>query len=145
MEGREVDARDVGRTALICDDDPVLRGVVAEMLEAHGWQPSQTATAKGAILLAGLLQPDLVVMDMALAGMSGLEATPKILADCPRARVVVLSSFDVPTSACITAGATDVFRKQELPRLDDMLAGLDQRLRVEEGLSRLYDELDGNA
>jgi two-component system invasion response regulator UvrY len=131
----------VGRTAVICDDDPVVRGVVADMLAAHGWLPSQTATAKGAILLAELLQPHLVVMDMALSGMSGLEATPKIHADCPHARIVVLSSFDVPLRACLEAGATDVFRKHELPQLEGMLANLDERLRVEEGLARLYDEI----
>jgi two-component system chemotaxis response regulator CheB len=133
----------VGRTALICDDDPVLRGVVAEMVGAHGWNASETATAKGAILLADLLQPDLVVMDVALSGMSGLEATPRIHADCPKARIVVLSSFDWPRQVCLAAGAIEVVKKRELPQLDDLLERLDTRCKAEEGLARLYDELMG--
>lgn len=111
----------MSRTALICDDDPVVRGVVAEMVQAHGWEPAETATARGALLLTELLGPDLVIMDVALAGMSGLEASARIRTECPTARILVLSSFEVPPETCRRVGAIGAIAKDELPRLESVL------------------------
>jgi CheY-like chemotaxis protein len=131
----------MGRTALVCDDDPVARGVVALMVQKHGWEPAEVATPRAAIELAGVLRPDVVVLDVALAGMSGLDAAPLIQAQSPDARIVMVSAFEVPAGARSRAGAIDVVGKHELPRLDEVLRGLFERVRVEEGLTRLYDAL----
>lgn len=53
------------------------------------------------------IDPDLVVMDIGLPGMNGIEATGEIARHCPRARVLMLSMFDDEASvmAAVRAGA----------------------------------------
>ena len=110
--------------ALVCDDDALLRSYVRSVVTAHGWEPDEAATALDAIDLAEMLHPDLVIMDLALAGMSGLEAIPRICACCPGSRIVVLSAFDQARDACLRAGAVAVVTKAELHHLDEVLDGL---------------------
>ena len=81
---------------LLVDDHPLwretLRGVlhhrrVAEVI-------GEADDGAEAVALATSLEPDVVVMDIDLPSMNGVEATGLIVAACPRARVLVLSSSD---------------------------------------------------
>ena len=81
---------------LLADDHAVLREATAELVE-H--QPDmemvgQTATGEETIALARELHPDVVVMDIAMPRLNGLEATRRIVAECPGSKVLVLTAHE---------------------------------------------------
>jgi CheY-like chemotaxis protein len=111
--------------ALVCEDDPLLRSAVGDLVEAHGWATIEAATAVDAIDKAVALHPDLIVMDIDLVGMSGLESIPRVRAGCPGARVVALAVTDRGLELCLGAGACAVVTTADLHHLDEVLAGLE--------------------
>ena len=94
---------------LVADDHPVYRaglaGVLAEAgdLELAG----QAADGDTALAMALDLRPDVVLMDLHMPGLTGVEATRRLAAEAPDVRVLVLTMFDDDESvlAAMTAGA----------------------------------------
>jgi len=113
--------------ALVCEDNPALRSVVGGLVEAHGWAAVEASTATDAIRKATLLHPDLVVLDIGLVGMSGLESIPRLRVGCPGARVVAMSTTIWGLDLCLGAGACAVVTTSDLDRLNDVLASLEIR------------------
>ena len=111
--------------ALVCEDNPVLRSVVGDLVEAHGWAAISASTATDALDLATSLHPDLVVLDISLVGMSGLESIPRLRAGCPEARVVAISTSERGLELCLDAGACAAVAKADLGRLDEVLSDLE--------------------
>ena len=79
---------------LLVDDDPVFRELLAFVLRADVGAEIVAQAADGArgVELAEKLRPDVVLMDLRMPGMDGFEATERISATVPGARVVVVSS-----------------------------------------------------
>jgi DNA-binding NarL/FixJ family response regulator len=81
---------------LIADDHAIVReGVkalinLADDMEVVG----EAADGRQAIVRAQALEPDVAVMDIAMPGLGGLEATLEIRKLCPRTRILVLSQYD---------------------------------------------------
>jgi DNA-binding NarL/FixJ family response regulator len=83
-------------TVLLAEDHAVVREATAEIVD-H--QPDmrvvgQAGTGEEAVALARALQPDVVVMDISMPRLSGLEATRQIVAECPPCRVLVLTAHE---------------------------------------------------
>src|SRR5476649_705280 len=78
---------------LLVDDHDLVRQGLRSMLEGQpGWTIcAEAATGREAINLAEQFQPDIVVIDIHMPGMDGLEATREILAANPQTEVVVLT------------------------------------------------------
>ncbi len=78
---------------LIVDDHQILReGLVALLAERSEFQVvGHAADGRTAVALAGELQPDVVVMDVAMPELNGIEATRQMLARAPKVRVLALS------------------------------------------------------
>lgn len=81
---------------LLADDHAILRdGLRALLSESQDIEVvGQAADGLEAIRLAGELQPDVVVMDIAMPCVSGLEATRRILRECPACRILILSQHE---------------------------------------------------
>ena len=78
---------------LIVDDHAVVRRGVRALLESQdGWQVvGEAATGREAVELALHLEPDVIVMDVSLPELNGLEATRRILKQSPRIEIVMLT------------------------------------------------------
>ncbi len=86
-----------GARVLLCDDCAPVRELVRLVLELEGIQVvGEAGDGGGAIEEAGRCQPDVVLLDLSMPAMDGLEALPEIRRVAPQARVVVLSGFDNP-------------------------------------------------
>ncbi|MEU4725921.1 response regulator transcription factor [Nonomuraea dietziae] len=94
---------------LVADDHPVYRDGLAVLLGSiPGIEVAGTAADGGqAVERAADLQPDVVVMDVRMPGLDGIEATRRIVADSPHISVVVLtmSEEDATLFAAMQAGA----------------------------------------
>jgi two-component system response regulator NreC len=84
---------------VIIDDHPIVRAGIRLLLDAEDGIEvvAEGATADEAVRAARLEQPDVVLLDVVMPGESGIEATPKVLAAAPNARVLILSMQDDPS------------------------------------------------
>jgi DNA-binding NarL/FixJ family response regulator len=78
---------------VVVDDHAVVRRGVRALLETQpGWEiVGEAATGRDAVEFAKQLQPDIIVMDLSLPELNGLEATRLILKESPRTEVLVLT------------------------------------------------------
>ena len=94
---------------VIADDHPLVRsGLRAVLLAAAGLEVvGEAATGEEAITLAARLQPEVIVMDLRMPGITGIEATRRIVQAQPHIRIVVLTLFEDDASlfAALRAGA----------------------------------------
>jgi DNA-binding NarL/FixJ family response regulator len=105
----------VSVTVLLVDDHPVvrvgLRGMLAAApdIEVVG----EAGSGAEAVVLAGTLAPDVVLMDLRMPGGDGVAATERIRAARPATRVVVLTTYDTDTDIlrAIEAGAAGYLLK----------------------------------
>ncbi|HEX9279350.1 MAG TPA: response regulator transcription factor [Gemmatimonadales bacterium] len=104
---------------LVADDHPVVRDGLRGMLAG---QPDlevvgEAADGAEAVALAPRLRPDVVLMDLRMPGMDGVDAIRKLRTSFPDARILVLTTFDTDTDVvrAIEAGATGYLLK-DTPR-----------------------------
>lgn len=78
---------------LIVDDHAIVRRGIRALLESQsGWEVvGEATTGNEAVELAKRLQPDIVIMDLSLPELNGLEATRLVLKEAPRSEVLVLT------------------------------------------------------
>ena len=78
---------------VVVDDHAVVRRGVRALLEGQpGWEViAEATTGREAVEVAKRLQPDVVVMDMSLPELNGLDATRQILKESPRTEVLMLT------------------------------------------------------
>jgi two-component system, cell cycle response regulator DivK len=60
---------------LLVEDDPIIMNLIVILLERDGYAVAQSSSAEEGIALAQSRPPDLILMDVALPGLDGLEAT----------------------------------------------------------------------
>ena len=100
---------------MIVDDDPTTRRYLTETLGAIGFSTAQAANGKEAIERIASFHPDLVLMDIRMPVMDGLEATRRIVAsnDSSTPIIVALTAgmLDTPREDLIEAGCREVIPK----------------------------------
>jgi DNA-binding NarL/FixJ family response regulator len=103
---------------LIVDDHPVLRAGVAAMLGNRADMTVVGEAGDGAEALTQFraLRPDIVIMDLQMPGMNGVDATAAIRSEAPSAKILVLTTFagDVQAVRALRAGATGYLLKNSL-------------------------------
>jgi DNA-binding NarL/FixJ family response regulator len=100
---------------LLVDDHAMVRRGMRDFLELHDDIEIVGEAVDGgdAIEKAGALRPDIVVMDLMMPGIDGIEATARIRADLPEVEVIALTSFveEARVLAAIEAGAAGFLLK----------------------------------
>lgn len=103
-------------TVLLVDDHTVVRQGLRALLEAEEGVTiaGEAEHGRQALHMAKRLQPDVIVMDIAMPSLNGLEATRQIKRECPTAKVLVLSSYgdDEYVQRLMDAGAKGYLVKQ---------------------------------
>ena len=79
------------RKILIVDDSPTERHVLNDMLTKAGFEVVASDNGEDAIHKSKHLKPDLILMDVVMPGLDGIEATKLIRKDQPECRVVLVS------------------------------------------------------
>jgi DNA-binding NarL/FixJ family response regulator len=113
-------------TVLLADDQPLLRMGFRMILEA---QPDmrvagEAADGDEAVESTAALAPDVVLMDVRMPGLDGIEATRRIVGSGSAARVLILTTFDLDEYAFsgLRAGASGFLLKDAPP--DQLLGGI---------------------
>jgi DNA-binding NarL/FixJ family response regulator len=117
--------RDNSVRVLVVDDDDHFRLGLAELLSSHGLDVVGTAAdGEAAIEECRTLGPDVVLMDVQMPGLSGIEAARAVVEACPDARVVMLtvSGDGEDVLEAMLAGATGYLVKGTSP--DALVAGI---------------------
>lgn len=99
---------------LLCDDHPVYRDGLRALFDELGVDVvAEAATGEDAVALASAFEPDIVVMDLSMPGIGGVEATRRIVAEHPLIRVLALTMVDEHATmlAALRAGASGYLLK----------------------------------
>jgi DNA-binding NarL/FixJ family response regulator len=117
MAGRRDNSFDMKKIAvLLVDDHAVVRQGLRALLEAEGdiAVVGEAQNGREAVVLTKKTLPDVVLMDLAMPGLNGLEATRQIVRNVPSAKVLVLTSYgdNDYVAQLMEAGATGYLLKQ---------------------------------
>lgn len=99
--------------ALVIDDDPQIRGLVASLLQDEGWSVEQAGSAEDAFTHIGRLEWDLVFCDVIMGGADGYEVLRRFTEEQPKARVVLMTGHGSAAGAldATSTGAHDYLVK----------------------------------
>ncbi|MEO6712688.1 MAG: response regulator transcription factor [Mycobacteriales bacterium] len=106
---------------VLVDDQAAFRSAARTVLGMLRWEVvGEAESGEAGVDEVAATQPDVVLMDINLPGINGIEATRRIVAQRPQTRVVLLSTYaaeDLPDDA-VSCGAAAYVRKDDLtPRL----------------------------
>jgi two-component system, NarL family, response regulator LiaR len=122
---------------LIADDHTIVRKGLRALLSTKDdiAVVGEAGDGLAAVEQALALQPDIILMDISMPGIDGVEATRRILAHDPRARILVLTSFstDDKVFPALTAGAQGYLLKDSEP--EELVSAI---RRIHHGESSLH-------
>jgi two-component system cell cycle response regulator DivK len=114
----------MSRRILLVEDDALSLKLMRDLLQAHGFQTEETGEGAAAVALAIQSPPDLIVMDIGLPGIDGVEATRRLRADTRTSDIpiVAVTAFAMPgdEQRMLEAGC-NAFLTKPL-RLSDLVA-----------------------
>lgn len=89
---------------IVVDDEPIVADTLVDILKGEGYEAIGTSNGKSAIEWAARFAPDVVVSDVMMPGLNGIETAKAILKQLPRCRIILFSG---------QAASTDLLAKAE--------------------------------
>jgi DNA-binding NarL/FixJ family response regulator len=115
---------------LVADDHEIVRRGLVSLLKTHpGWEVcAEAQDGRQAVEKAKELKPDVVILDIGMPDLNGLEATRQMLRDNPQSRILILTITDADeiVRAVLDAGARGFVLKSDAVR--DLLAAVEALL-----------------
>ena len=112
---------------LIADDLEVARSGIRSLLETHpGWEVcGEARDGREAVECANKMKPDLVLLDIGMPSLNGLDAARQILASCPETRILILTMHDTEqvVREVLAVGARGFLLKSDAGR--DLVAAVE--------------------
>lgn len=101
-----------GARILVVDDEPQIRKLLKVTLQAHQFEIHECTDGEEAVVQAGIMHPDLVVLDLGLPGMSGMDVLKRIR-EWSQVPIIVLTAKDREEDkiAALDGGADDYVTK----------------------------------
>lgn len=133
---RPADGARPAHRVLVVDDHDVYRRGLAKLLRDEGVSVvGEASHGARAVELAARLAPDVVVMDLHMPGLSGVEATRRIVASLPEVRVLVLTivAEEAEVLDAIVAGASGYLLKDA--SIEQIVEGIDAATRGDAAVS----------
>jgi DNA-binding NtrC family response regulator len=98
---------------LIVDDERKIRRILAVMLSEHGYEIAEAESGEAALEQRASFQPELVLLDLSLPGINGLETLQQMLLRDPRPDCIIMTAYGTIRSAveAMKAGAFDYLTK----------------------------------
>ena len=112
---------------VVADDHPMLRHGVRALLERHGCEVvAEASDGRGAADAARAHHPDVVVLDIMMPQLNGIDAAREIAATCPDTRVVLLTALDQDrlVTEAVSAGVRGFVLKTQAE--DDLVQAIEQ-------------------
>ena len=113
-------------SVLVVDDDDLMRAGLIELLTVDPdiTVVGEAATGRQAVERTSVLAPDVVLMDVRMPDLDGIEATRTLAADAPSVKVLILTTFeqDDYVFGALRAGASGFLLKRTRP--EELIAGL---------------------
>jgi DNA-binding NtrC family response regulator len=133
---------------LIVDDDESLRESLQLVLSAEGYEAVCVADAEAALHQLEISTPELVLCDLRMPGMDGMELLPQLVRRLPEATVILMSAYGTAELAieAIKRGAYDYLAKPlDFPRLakalDDLAELFSQRSEIRGLEEKLFENM----
>lgn len=99
------------REILLADDEPDLISGLARILESRGWHVRHASCGSDAVKMAIQRMPEVILMDIMMPGMNGIEACREIRQFSPEVPVIFMTGFSVLEPFAREIGATAVMSK----------------------------------
>ena len=131
---------------LIVEDEENLRFVLVEALERNGYEVEEAVSAEEAFKKLKDFSPDLILMDIRLPGMSGLEAMGKVRELDPFLPIIIITAFGSKEVAveAVKKGAYDFFTKPfKLAEMEVVVNRALERRRLQRELQEIQEKLAG--
>src|SRR6202171_5710561 len=122
---------------VLADDHALVRQGIKSLLEREGMQVvGEASDGREAIRLAEALSPDVVVMDIGMPTLNGMEAARELARTCPKVKPILLTQHDEPqyVSAALSAGVKGYVLKSQISA--ELIHAIRQVLRGHVSLRR---------
>ena len=117
-------AESEGSIVLVVDDDRVLADTLADILRKHGYRPVALYSGEEAVELAQRFRPDVVLSDIRMSRLDGIEAGRRIRALHPNCRVILFTAQTVSAAMRQTIDMLGFELLQRPLQPDDVLNAL---------------------
>ena len=114
---------------LVANDEQIITDTLALILEKSGYAAKAAYSADQAVETAGSWKPDVLISDVLMKGITGIEAAIQIVTDCPACQVILVSgqaaTFELIADGCDQGHHFEVLSKPVHPQaLIDRIATL---------------------